>query len=302
MLAFFVIVETNREIKKEIEMNILTNLTNLKKLTPNEKSLVTFLVEHPRETLELTPKELADKAYVSVATVYRLLTKANLTGFNELKIEIASSLRGDMIKVEVDSNYPVLETDSEAAMLYRMSHLYQNTLDETVNIFDELALKRSVALLSTAKVIDVYASSSNLYFAKNFQFQFQEIGQVIQVPEEDYMQRLSAANSNEEHVAIVVSYGGRGPTTQAVVELLKENNTPIILMTSTQDNPLASVATEKLYLASTENQYNKISSFSTRFSLLMLFDLLYTAYFNQHPEENKAFKLKNYQKMNRELK
>ncbi len=302
MLAFFVIVETNREIKKEIEMNILTNLTNLKKLTPNEKSLVTFLVEHPRETLELTPKELADKAYVSVATVYRLLTKANLTGFNELKIEIASSLRGDMIKVEVDPNYPVLETDSEAAMLYRMSHLYQNTLDETVNIFDELSLKRSVALLSTAKVIDVYASSSNLYFAKNFQFQFQEIGKVIQVPEEDYMQRLSAANSNEEHVAIVVSYGGRGPTTQAVVELLKENNTPIILMTSTQDNPLAGVATEKLYLASTENHYNKISSFSTRFSLLMLFDLLYTAYFNQQAEENKAFKLMNYQKMNRELK
>ncbi|MFD2388722.1 MurR/RpiR family transcriptional regulator [Enterococcus rivorum] len=129
----------------------------------------------------------------------------------------------------------------------------------------------------------------------------QEIGVLVNVPEEDYVQRLSAANSDKEHVAIVVSYGGRGQTTKEVVKILRDNEVDIVLITSMQENPLIKYAKHKLYLASAENHYNKVSSFSTRLSLLSVFDLLYSIYFNHDYEKNLQYKISNYQKMNKEL-
>ncbi len=282
-------------------MNLLKKLSQLENITPNERELVNHIINHPKETLSLTSKELADVAYVSVATVYRLLTKLDLTGFNEFKVELISSLKKLNNSEKIDPNYPILATDSTEDVIYRMSQLYQNTLDETINLFDENELKESVALLLEASQIDVYASAGNLYFAKNFQFQLQEIGCLINVPEEDYRQRLSAANSTDKNVALIVSYGGRSQTTQAVVKILNKNKTPIILLTSTQKNPISEFATKQLYMASIENHFDKISSFSTRLSLLTIFDLLYAEIFNQNFEKNSQYKLKNYQKMNEKL-
>lgn len=282
-------------------MSILTKLDNLTHLTPNEEELRSYIKKHYKEIPNMTPKELAEASFVSVASIYRLLAKLEINGFNELKISLASLIRQGEYEI-VNPNYPFLETSTAIETVGRMSSLYQQTMDNTISLFDEVSFENSVALLLKAKMIDVYTASANLHFAKNFKFQLQEIGRMINVPEEDYVQHLSAANSTSEHVAIVISYGGRGQTTREVVDILVANQTPIILITSTQENPLGQYATEKLFLSSVEDHYNKISSFSTRFSLLMILDLLYTGIFNEDSQKNQAYKLTNYQKMNRELR
>ncbi|WP_206172266.1 MurR/RpiR family transcriptional regulator [Vagococcus fluvialis] len=212
---------------------------------------------------------------------------------------MATNVRDDLMPVDPD--YPIQETGTTHTSIQKMKSLYQQTLDDTFVLFDEKAMENSIALMNQAKVLDVYSSSANLHLAKNFKFQMQEIGCLINVPDEDYVQRLSAANSDENHLAIVISYGGRGQTTIEVMKILEENKTPILLITSSQNNPFLEKATEVLYLSSNENHYNKISSFSTRFSILMVLDVLYANYFNQNSLANKEYKLANYQKMNRDL-
>ena len=49
-----------------------------------------------------------------------------------------------------------------------------------------------------------------------------------------------------------------------------------------------------LYISSGENHYKKISSFSTRLSILYIFDILYTCYFELNYEENLERKLDYY--------
>ncbi len=280
-------------------MTFFKDILQLTDLTPNEKELVHYIKIHPKDILDMTSSELAEASFVSKATVYRLLGKLNLASFSDLKIGLASTIREELIPV--DPNYPIHEADSTKMSIQKMKSLYQQTLDETANLFDEETIERSVELMLSAKVIDVYSSSANLHFAKNFKFQMQEIGCLINVPDEDYVQHLSAANSTKEHLAIVISYGGRGQTTREVMKILVENQTPILLITSSQENPFVAFATEKLYLSSNESHYNKISSFSTRLSILMVLDVLYANYFNQNSVENREYKLLNYQKMNPKL-
>ena len=282
-------------------MNILAKLAGLNNLTTNEKVLVDYILANPKQMITSRPTELATEAYVSVATIYRLINKLGLNGIGELKVEVASSLRSLGEGEEIDYDYPILETDTPFQIMQNLSRIYTHAIDETVSFADPEQLVQVGQALLKAKVIDVYAASANLFFAQNFKFQMQEIGVLINVPEEDYMQRLSAANSNQDHVAVVVSYGGRGQTVKEVVKILDKNNIEIILITSTQDNPLAQHATHKVYLASAENHYNKVSSFATRVSLLSVFDTLYSIYFNANYEGNLNYKIANYQKMNRKL-
>lgn len=282
-------------------MNIITKLSELTELTANEKSLVAYIIANPKEVINYRSGELGEAAFVSVSTIYRLINKLGLNGFAELKIELASSVRSVNQEAEIDYDYPIVESDTPYQIMSNLNKIYSYTIDETARFSNPDELLEVGKLLLKAKTIDVYAASANLFFAQNFKFQMQEIGLLINVPEEDYVQRLSAANSDETHVAIVVSYGGRGQTTREVVKLLKENKVPIILITSIQDNPLLEFATHKLYLASVENHYDKVSSFSTRLSLLTVFDTLYAIYFNHHYEKNLSYKLANYQKMNKKL-
>lgn len=280
-------------------MTVLADLSKLTDLTPNEKELVSYIKKNPKEVLSMSSKELAEASFVSVATLYRLLGKLNLTSFSDLKVSLATNVRDDLMPV--DQDYPIQETNTTHTSIQKMKSLYQQTLDDTFVLFDEKTMENSIALMNQAKVLDVYSSSANLHLAKNFKFQMQEIGCLINVPDEDYVQRLSAANSDENHLAIVISYGGRGQTTIEVMKILEENKTPILLITSSQNNPFLEKAREVLYLSSNENHYNKISSFSTRFSILMVLDVLYANYFNQNSLANKEYKLANYQKMNRDL-
>ncbi|MFI3803953.1 MurR/RpiR family transcriptional regulator [Vagococcus fluvialis] len=280
-------------------MTILADLSKLTDLAPNEQELVSYIKKNPKEVLSMSSKELTESSFVSVATLYWLLGKLNLTSFSDLKVSLATNVRDDLMPVDPD--YPIQETDTTHTSIQKMKSLYQQTLDDTFVLFDEKTMENSIALMNQAKVIDVYSSSANLHLAKNFKFQMQEIGCLINVPDEDYVQRLSAANSDENHLAIVISYGGRGQTTIEVMKILEENKTPILLITSSQNNPFLEKAREVLYLSSNENHYNKISSFSTRFSILMVLDILYANYFNQNSLANKEYKLANYQKMNRDL-
>ena len=56
-------------------MNIFTKISQLTKLTDNEKLLVDFILSHPEKVMMMNAKELDLQTYVSQTTVYRLCNK-----------------------------------------------------------------------------------------------------------------------------------------------------------------------------------------------------------------------------------
>lgn len=86
--------------------------------------------------------------------------------------------------------------------------------------------------MKKAKVIDIYTSAGNINFALNFQFQMKEIGVNVNVPIEDYQQILSAASSDENHLAIVITFGGRGILSDILPRILTKTKIPIVLISS----------------------------------------------------------------------
>ena len=279
-------------------MNIFSKLDKLTDLTQNEKTLVYYMQNNSEDFIRMSASEISKACFISTSSIYRLCKKVGLAGLAELKVLVSLSIN-EYLKEQNSLNfdYPFKQNETQNQVVLKMKELYEQTIQSSLNLIDLNTLKLVASILKKAIYIDFYTSAGNIYFAENFKFQMQEIGTFINVPIEEYHQLLTASTSDEKHVAIIVSFEGRGLITKNLANILKKNNTPIILISSTNDNPITKYADYHLYLSSNENHFNKISSFSTRLSLLYLLDCIYTCYFKFDYEKNVNYKLSTYKKL-----
>lgn len=277
-------------------MNIFSKIDQLIDLTENEKILVDFIKTNYFEFVNMEVKDICSRCFVSKSTIYRLCKKLGLSGISQLKVEISTGVKYYK-EDDVDYDFPIKSNQTQHEILNNIKTIYNNTINNTYNLMDSQELMNVVSKLKQAKMIDIYTSAGHTFFAENFKFQMSEIGVRVNVPIEDYEQHLSASTSGKGHIAIVISFGGRGRLINSIIGLLKETNTPIVLITSTDDNPLKKYANNILYMSSFENHFNKISSFSTRLSLLYILDSIYACYFKIDYNKNLKYKTDTYKRM-----
>lgn len=276
-------------------MNLFINLKENKDLSKNERILADYILKHPEDVLKMSSKDFGKECFVSTATVYRLCDKLGLSGFSDLKIKITSSL-DDYRKSNEDFNFdfPVNQFQTHYEIIQKIKEDYEQTLNLTANLFSLDQLRLIASAMEKAQIIDVYTSAGNINFALNFQFQMQEIGIQVNVPVDEYQQRLIAASSNENHLAIIITFGGRGILSDILPRILHKVKTPIVLISS-YDYTFKDLDPDyQLYISPYENHYKKISSFSTRLSILYILDVLYTCYFKLDYQENIEKKLAYY--------
>ena len=276
-------------------MNLFINLKENKDLSKNERILADYILKHPEDVLKMSSKDLGKECFVSTATVYRLCDKLGLSGFSDLKIKITSSL-DDYRKSNENFNFdfPVNQFQTHYEIIQKIKEDYEQTLNLTANLFSLDQLRLIASAMKKAQVIDIYTSAGNINFALNFQFQMQEIGIQVNVPVDEYQQRLTAASSNENHLAIIITFGGRGILSDILPRILHKVKTPIVLISS-YDYTFKDLDPDyQLYISPYENHYKKISSFSTRLSILYILDVLYTCYFKLDYQENIEKKLAYY--------
>ena len=273
-------------------MNLFINLKENKDLSKNERILADYILKHPEDVLKMSSKDLGKVCFVSTATVYRLCDKLGLSGFSDLKIKITSSL-DDYRKSNEDFNFdfPVNQFQTHYEIIQKIKEDYEQTLNLTANLFSLDQLRLIASAMKKAQIIDVYTSAGNINFALNFQFQMQEIGIQVNVPVDEYQQRLIAASSNANHLAIIITFGGRGILSDILPRILHKVKTPIVLISSYDYTFKDFDPDYQLYISSYENHYKKISS---RLSILYILDVLYTCYFKLDYQENIEKKLAYY--------
>lgn len=267
-------------------MNIYETLLHAE-LSTSEETLRDLILKDPIQFLSMRTDEIIKTCHVSRSSIYRLCEKAGCDGFSELKLRLSADL--DSWKASNQSfnyDYPVTDGMSVQTIASKLKEDYEKTVLSTSNLLDVSALRTAARAMQKADLIDIYTSAGNIYFADNFAFQMQEIGKTVKVPHELYLQLLTASSSDNSHFAIVISFGGRNMQMEQLCRTLKETGTKILLICSQQAEKLFPYADMRLYFCANENHYRKISSFSTRLSLLYILDTLYTCCFELNYDEN----------------
>ena len=278
-------------------MNMFVKLENIQNITESENKIVQYVLTHPDGVMSMSIKELSEACYVSTSAIYRLCDKLDVDGYNEFKVRLSHSLTEYTQKKEtIDYNFPFKENQTQYQVLTSLKEYYQQTLLSTFDLFDMEEIRKVVSKMQKAKHITIYTSANNLFFAQSFKMQMQEIGVRVDVPTDEYEQRLLASLSGPDELAIIISYEGRLMNIDLIAQLIKNNKTTLLLI-SASDFKLNRVTPDyHICMPNYEHKYLKLANFSTRLALLYILDSLYSCYFEKDYKNNLEKKL-NYTKI-----
>lgn len=277
-------------------MNVLTRMRMGEGLSEGERALAEVLLADPERVLDEGAKQLARRAHVSQATVYRLCEKLGCSGLADLRVRVAASLpsfRGE--NAGVDVNFPVRAGQGGREVAAAISRDLAQTLAATENVLDPAALDRAAAVVLASERLVLLATAGNVAFAQNFRFQMAEIGRDVSVPVDEYEQRLVASSLGERDAVVLVSFGGRGPVARSAAPDLARRSVPVVLVASAGTTPLDRFATVKLCLSPQEDHARKVSPFATGMSLLYVLDALFARVFVEDYDANLARRLAYYE-------
>ncbi|MFV4954087.1 hypothetical protein VSS98_08680 [Lactobacillus delbrueckii subsp. allosunkii] len=108
-------------------------------LNPSDKKILNYLLNNAAECSELSLAKLAKKLYVSESAIFRLCKKVGLSGYSELKYELADFSKGEKRMVKQQDTFAerlVKNLRSELSYFRTLDfESFYSTLNQTENIY-----------------------------------------------------------------------------------------------------------------------------------------------------------------------
>lgn len=259
-----------------------------KDFSRSEQIIANYILQSGKEALELSILELANKTYASTSTITRLCKKLGVLGYTDFKVkysaELQRSFRSDTKMIDI--NIPFGKSDSCIEIADKLASLVSNTVIDTFRLIGNDNLFEIVDILLNATYIDIYSNGTNQIVNAEFQMNMMKIGKVVSLFHLSTLQICCAINSNNQHVAIIVSQSGETEDMINVAEYLIKNKTPIVCITRSQQSTLGKMADKLIYIGSNEMAYKKITHFSSSVAIKYIFDVLFSCIYSREFEKN----------------
>jgi len=269
-------------------LNLFAKINSLGNLTNTEKEIVDFINQSPIVFIEMTVEEIAERCFVSKATIYRFCKKLGYSGLNELKMMITASVSDKLVneKNEINFNRPFKQEDSDFSVLTIMRELYEQTIYHSSTHLNMKELHFSIDELSNARNVYLFVEDSNYNIAKTFRDRMRIIGVNIEIPENDYMKLTVAHSSTKQDVAIYATNDPNFKNHLEYFKILSGNSTRIILISTSDDKVLVDRATYRLIIEPSEKITPSIANFSSNLAFSFIFDVIYSLYFKKNYSYN----------------
>lgn len=272
-------------------MNILSYLETASGFTPAEKNIAKWILNHAEEAAGFSTGQIEMECHVSRAGVYRFIAKCGCTGLQNLISQVVKDYpEWKNAKNPLDYDCPFKKGDSPQAVADSIASDYIQSVLMTKGLLDLNDLQEASKKLNQANRILIFTTASNLPVARSFRFQMEEIGKTVLVPEDEYEQRMLAAQIRKDDFVILITFAARGLLASYLMDRFNEAAASWLLISSASLEKKDTGASYQLILPSAESHTGKISSFSLRISLMYLLDLLYSEVFEEDYDRNVQLK------------
>ncbi len=235
---------------------------NYDKFTPLEKTIADFFISN-REKVDLSSKAMAERLYISEASLSRFAKKCGYHGYREFVYQYESTF--------VEDRHTM--TGGTRMIL----NAYQELLNKTYSMVDELQIDRITRFMDDAQRVIVSGCGSSGQAAAEMEMRFMRIGVDINAIQDGDLMRMRAMIQDAHSLVIGISVSGE---TESVLYLLREShqrNAKTVLITAERNDTFSEFCDEILYMPSLRylNQGNLISP---QFPILVMSDILYVHY------------------------
>lgn len=143
-------------------------------LRPSERKLADYVIDAPREVLDLAMTDFATRAGVSQPTIARFCQALGFSGFREFKIRLAQSIASD---VPAPAVFRDVRADEPAAGV--AAKVLDRTIGALLQVRNSLSsdsVAAAIALLADARRIEFYGAGGSGIAALDVQHKFFRLG------------------------------------------------------------------------------------------------------------------------------
>ncbi|KRO00570.1 MurR/RpiR family transcriptional regulator [Companilactobacillus kimchiensis] len=268
-------------------MSVIQLLKQTTDFTETDKRIVDFILKNLESIPNLTITELAESTYTSHSAIIRLAQKLHFKGYREFKNALikASILKSNQDQ-QIDNNFPFDEKSTDKEITETLANLTQNTITETVAQLDTQKLSQICDCLLKADKIMIYGQGDSQILARYFQNKLVKLNKIAIIPEEYREEAWNTTNLTVNDCALFISYGGMMKHYTKIMEYLKSQHVPIILLTGNPQTDLLRFATYSLITDNNELDYAKISPFSSQVGFEFLLNCIYAGMFKRNFRKN----------------
>ena len=237
-------------------------------LRPSERKLADYVLEAPREVLDLSMTDFAARAGVSQPTIARFCQALGFSGFREFKIRLAQSVAADVPTV-----YRDVRTDEPAAGV--AAKVLDRTIGALIQVRNSLSsdsVAAAIAIWREARRIEFYGAGGSGIAALDMQHKFFRLGVPSVAYSDPHTYTTSAALLGAGDVVVAISNTGR---TQDILDACRSalNGGAKVIAITHGNSPLARMATVGLF-ANVDEDTDIFSPMTSRVSHLAIGDIL----------------------------
>ncbi|SAK72196.1 RpiR family transcriptional regulator [Caballeronia calidae] len=237
-------------------------------LRPSERKLADYVLEAPREVLDLSMTDFAARAGVSQPTIARFCQALGFSGFREFKIRLAQSVAADVPTVYRD----VRSDEPPAGVAAKVLDRTIGALIQVRNSLSTDSVAAAIEILSAARRIEFYGAGGSGIAALDMQHKFFRLGVPSVAYADPHTYTTSAALLGANDVVVAISNTGR---TRDILDACRSalNGGAKVIAITHGNSPLARLATVGLF-ANVDEDTDIFSPMTSRVSHLAIGDIL----------------------------
>ncbi|SFC11772.1 transcriptional regulator, RpiR family [Alkalibacterium subtropicum] len=239
-------------------------------LSDKERLMADFILEHPEKIIHGTINEIAEELNLADSTVFRFTKKLSYKGFQDLKISLAT----ESVNAMKDVHEKVSKSDDEKTILEKVFCSNIKTLQDTLEVIDDIAFARAVDTILHANKIELFGFGGSNVIAMDGYHKFIRTGLTVSAQTDSHMQLISASQLTEGDVAVLISHTGHSKDILEILETVKEQQVATICITGFTQSPLSQGSDISLYTLSEETDFRS-EALASRIAQLSILDALY---------------------------
>lgn len=253
----------------------------LDQLTETDRRLASYLLDHSRDAIHMSAKELSAQCDTSPAAVVRLSQKLGFKGFTALKLELAKESgqeEPDVFRSAIRDN------DDMETIVRKAEQIHLRNTSLTYQMVNVSVLSQAVEEICAGRRIHLFGVGASGLLAMDFLYKSSRIGIPAFYHADVHTNLATAALLGPEDIVIAISYSGETLDTVLAAEAARERGSKIIAITQANRNTLSRLADYPLYIPGEEPEL-RVGAMTSRTSGLLILDLLFLGIAKHNPEQ-----------------
>nr|WP_314633831.1 MurR/RpiR family transcriptional regulator [uncultured Oribacterium sp.] len=252
--------------------------------TKAEKKVADYILQNPDQVLFMSISDLAETCKVGDTSVFRFCKTMNVKGYQEFKMTLSLSMRGNgKESKEGDGGNVSLQDNNIMELAGKVLEETIDSIKETHSLLDFNKVTEAMNALSKAKRILFFGVGASMLTAMKAMNKFHRIEPKVYCSEMVSQQLMSAATMERGDVAVIFSYSGATRDIVEIAKLAKESGATVVSITRFQKSELTDYTDILLLCGANVGSLQKGST-SAEISQLFLVDIMYTEYYRRHYE------------------